>query len=86
MTQEQLAFDRFSNSGRFINAVSYVEKNPQAKVSNLCTDVIMYHDGHFIQLLKSGMFMVNESFVSRSLDEAETFLFTTVINKKMNDS
>lgn len=79
-------FESLSNTGRFMCAVSYAQKNPEVKLQDDCTDVVHYRGGHIIQLLKSGEFMVNESFSSRSLDEAETYLFSPAINKKMNDS
>jgi hypothetical protein len=35
----------------------------------------MYIGGHIIQVLESGEFMVDEEFKSRSLDEAEGWLY-----------
>jgi hypothetical protein len=67
--------ETFSSTGRFTSREAYLEKNPDTILHNDCTDVVQYIGGHVIQVLKSGEFMVDEMFKSRSLDEAETDLF-----------
>lgn len=67
--------ETFSSTGRFNGRDAYLEKNPDTILHNDCTDVVEYIGGHIIQVLKSGEFMVDEMFKSRSLDEAETDLF-----------
>jgi len=86
MQEAKSKFSAFSDTGRFMSAVCYAEKNPDSKIDEDCTDVVHYSGGYFIQLMDSGIFKVNESFSSRSLDEAETYLFKEIINKKMIDS
>lgn len=73
--ENKINADRFSSTGRFTERKSYLEKNPDAKLQDDCTDVVEYINGHIIQLLKSGTFYVDQSFMSKSLDEAETNLF-----------
>jgi hypothetical protein len=67
--------ESFSSTGRFTSRDAYLEKNPEATLHNKCTDVVMYIGGHIIQVLESGEFMVDEEFKSRSLDEAEAWLY-----------
>ena len=41
----------------------------------------MYDDGSLIQVLESRLFMVDENYISSSLDEAEVYLFIKKNNK-----
>lgn len=71
----EISIEKFTTTGRFTPRKVYLEKNPDAKLAAECTDVVEYIGGHIIQLLESGTFYVDESFMSKSLDEAETNLF-----------
>jgi hypothetical protein len=75
MEKELKGLEEFSTTGRFTSREAYLEKNPDAILHNQCTDVVMYIGGHIIQVLESGLFVVDEHFSSRSLDEAEVQLF-----------
>ena len=75
MEKELKGLEEFSTTGRFTSREAYLDKNPDAVLHNQCTDVVQYIDGHIIQVLESGKFMVDEEFSSRSLDEAEVQLF-----------
>lgn len=70
--------EAFINSGHFIPVEKYLESNPDAQLLADCTDVVEYMGGHIIQLLKSGEFYVDETFSSKSLDEAEIKLFKKI--------
>lgn len=70
MTKEE-----FKNSGRFIYRDSFLEKNPNTILNPDCTDVVEYQSGAFIQLLKSGLFYLEDDFSSKSLDEVEDRLW-----------
>jgi hypothetical protein len=48
------------------------------KLLDDCTDVVQYEGGAYIQVLKSGIFYLDESFSSRSLDEAEVKLLEKI--------
>jgi len=67
--------ESFSTTGRFTSKEAYLEKNPDEILHKDCTDVVQYIGGHIIQVLESGNFMVDETFSSRSLDEAEVQLY-----------
>lgn len=67
--------ESFSTTGRFTSKEAYLEKNPDEILHKDCTDVVQYIGGHIIQVLESGNFMVDETFSSRSLDEAEGQLY-----------
>lgn len=66
------------DTGRFICKESFLKKNPTEKLLEECTDVVAYSDGYYIQVLKSGEFYVDDTFKSRSLDEAEIKLLEKI--------
>lgn len=67
--------EKFISSGRFICKASFLEKNPTEKLRSDCTDVVHYNGGAYIQVLKSGEYYVDDSYSSRSLDQAEIMLW-----------
>jgi hypothetical protein len=73
MTKEE-----FKNSGRFIYRDSFLEKNPNTILHTDCTDVVEYQSGAFIQLLKSGLFYLEDDLSSKSLDEVEDRLWDII--------
>lgn len=68
----------FIESGRFICKEVFLDKNPNEKLRNDCTDVVHYIGGAYIQVLKSGEFYLDETFSSRSLDEVEIKLLEKI--------
>lgn len=66
---------RVIDSGRFTVREAFLEKNPNEILHKDCTDVVVYHDGSYLQLLNTGEFYLREGISSRSLDEVETMLF-----------
>ena len=66
------------DTGRFICKASFLIKNPTEELLEECTDVVAYADGSYIQVLKSGEFYVDDTFKSRSLDEAEIKLLEKI--------
>ena len=60
-----------SDSGRFVCKKTFLEKNPTAKLLKHCTDVVQYSNGQYIQVLKNGVFYLNEKFSSTDLDLCE---------------
>ena len=60
-----------SDSGRFVCKKTFLENNPTAKLLKHCTDVVHYSNGQYIQVLRSGLFYVDEKFSSRDLDLCE---------------
>jgi hypothetical protein len=77
--------ESFSSTGRFTGREAYLDKNPDVKLHDKCTDVVIYSGWHIIQVLESGEFYVDSTFKSRSLDEAEVKLWEK-INNKLNDA
>lgn len=67
--------EKIIDSGRFIPKMVFLDKNPNEKLHKECTDVVHYVGGKYIQVLKSGVFYLDETFSSRSLDEVEVKLF-----------
>jgi len=76
--------DKLIDSGRFTYRKDYLEKNPTTKLLKDCTDVIVYSDGSFIQVLKTGTFYLNSKTKDRSLEKVEQELLKK-INNKLND-
>ena len=70
--------DKFINSGRFMCRELFLDKNPNEKLHDDCTDVVHYVGGAYIQVLKSGVFYLDDSFSSRSLDEVEVKLLEKI--------
>jgi len=70
--------EKFINSGRFICKEAFLDKNPNEKLKEECTDVVQYSGGNYIQVLKSGLFYVDENFSSKSLDESEIKLWEKI--------
>jgi hypothetical protein len=81
MEKKVKGLEEFCDRGRFTSREAYLDKNPDAVLHSQCTDVVQYVDGHIIQVLQSGLFMVDERFSSRSLDEAEVQLYRNNISK-----
>ena len=76
--------DKLIDSGKFTYRKDYLDKNPKAKLLKECTDVIVYSDGSFIQVLSTGMFYLNSSVKNRSLEIVEQEMLKK-INNKLND-
>jgi hypothetical protein len=70
--------EKFISSGRFICKEAFLDKNPDEKLLKSCTDVVEYINGAYIQVLESGEFYVDDTFKSRSLDEAEIKLWEKI--------
>ena len=70
--------EKFINSGRFICKEEFLDKNPNENLKEECTDVVQYNGGNYIQVLKSGLFYVDENFSSKSLDESEVKLWEKI--------
>jgi hypothetical protein len=70
--------EKFIDSGRFTRRMAFLDKNPNEQLLDDCTDVVQYSGGAYIQVLKSGVFYLDESFSSRSLDEVEIKLLEKI--------
>jgi len=70
--------EKFIDSGRFTRRIAFLDKNPNEQLLEDCTDVVQYSGGAYIQVLKSGVFYLDESFSSRSLDEVEVKLLEKI--------
>ena len=70
--------EKFIDSGRFMCRDLFLDKNPNEQLLDDCTDVVQYSGGSYIHVLKSGVFYLDESFSSRSLDEVEVKLLEKI--------
>lgn len=71
--------ESFINSGRFTDLKTFLNLRPKENLHADCTDVLLYEDGHYIQLLKTGEYFY-DNFTHLKLDEVEDFMW-----KKIND-
>lgn len=76
--------DKLIDSGMFMWKSAFLAKNPTAELLEDCTDVVVYSDGSFIQLLKSGEYYLDSDNKSLSLGEVEKILLEKN-NNKLND-
>jgi hypothetical protein len=67
--------EKFIDSGRFTRRMAFLDKNPNEKLLDNCTDVVQYIGGAYIQVLQSGLFYLDENHSSKVLDEVEVELF-----------
>ena len=70
--------EKFIDIGRFMCRDLFIDKNPNEQLLDDCTDVVQYEGGAYIQVLNSGIFYLDESFSSRSLDEVEVKLLEKI--------
>lgn len=75
MDNSKESTQRVIDSGRFTERGAFLEKNPNEVLHNDCTDVVVYQDGSYLQLLSTGEFYLKEGALSRNLDEIEKILF-----------
>lgn len=68
----------FISSGHFVCRDSFLEKNADVILHPDCTDVVEYKNGAFIQLLKSGLFYLEDDLSSKVLDEVEDRLWDII--------
>lgn len=51
--------ETFINSGRITDLKSFINLYPKAQLESDTTDVVVYKDGHYIQMLKTGMYFLD---------------------------
>jgi len=69
--------EAFINTGRIVDLKSFLNLRPKENLHTDCTDVVVYEDGHYIQLLKTGIFLYDE-FSSNKLDNVEDFMWKKI--------
>jgi len=83
---------KFINTGRFTPALTFLKSNPDVKLHADCTDVIMYTEGHYIQALKTGEYLINKDGAEHNLywgfqklSDAENALWEEISTKKFDE-
>lgn len=71
--------ETFINTGRFTDLKTFLNLRPNENIHADCTDVVVYEDGQYIQLLKTGEFMY-EDFTDIKLDNVEDFMWKKINN------
>lgn len=72
--------ESFLSTGLIMNIKDYMQANPQAKLHIDTFDVLVYKDGHTIEMLKTGEFMYNNQR-SKSIEEVEEILWKDIAEK-----
>lgn len=70
-----MTFDEWQDSGRFVDRKSFEAFNPDENLHVDCTDIVMYYGGVYIQVLKSGEFLIEANISNKSLDAIEKILW-----------
>ena len=69
--------ETFINSGRITDLKTFLNLRPKENLHVDCTDVVVYEDGHYIQVLKTGEFFY-EGFSDKKLDNVEEFMWKKI--------
>lgn len=69
--------ETFINSGRITDLKTFLNLRPKEALHNDCTDVIVYEDGYYIQVLKSGEFFY-DGYSDKKLDNVEEFMWKKI--------
>ncbi len=64
----------FVNTGRIIDLKTFSNLYPKEELQSDCTDVVLYQDGWYIQMLKSGWFFFN-GYQHHTLEAMEKLLW-----------
>lgn len=77
----------FSNTGRFCPRNFFLSNNPDVKLHDDCTDVVVYLGGFFIEALKGNTFLAEADglkLTSKSLDNIEAMVWDVEAEKFFN--
>ena len=69
--------EKFINSGRITDLKKFTNLYPKAQLESDCTDVVLYEDGSYIQMLKTGMFYF-DGYQHCTLDAMEDMLWKKI--------
>ena len=69
--------ETFINSGRITDLKHFVNLYPKEILESNCTDVVLYKNGHYIQMLKSGMFFF-DGYQHCTLEAMENLLWKKI--------
>lgn len=69
--------EKFINTGLFMDVRKFLSMFPKETPHTDCTDVVLYKDNSYIQVLKTGLFLY-DSFSSKQLEEVEEFMWKKI--------
>lgn len=69
--------ETFINSGRFLDLKNFLNIYPKENLHVDCTDVLLYEDGYYIQMLKTGEYLY-ENFRDKNLENVEEFMWKKI--------
>ncbi len=69
--------ETFINSGRITDLKTFLNLRPNEALQFDCTDVVLYEDGYYIQVLKTGHFFY-DGFADKKLDNVEDFMWKKI--------
>ena len=82
-----LSLEKFSDTGRFASRELFLLENPKANLHSLCTDVVYYVGGFYIQALKDNTFFADlcgYKIVNKSLDSIESVVWEIFLENYFN--
>lgn len=69
--------ETFINSGRITDLKTFLNLRPKENLHTDCTDVVLYKDGHYIQMLKSGWYFY-DGYQHQTLEAMEELLWKKI--------
>jgi hypothetical protein len=66
--------ESFINSGRITDLKTFINLRPKENLHIDCTDVVLYEDGRYIQMLKTGEYLF-DTMADKSLENVEEFMW-----------
>lgn len=69
--------ESFINSGRITDIKTFLNLYPKENLHMDCTDVVLYQDGHYIQMLKSGWYFY-DGYQHATLEAMEELLWKKI--------
>ena len=73
--RKKFTYNSWVDTGRFTPLDRWKKNNPTVKLNAACHDIVVYHGGLFIQVLKDDMFYVDKNNTSTKLKEMEQYLW-----------
>lgn len=73
--KKKFTYNSWVDTGRFTPLDRWKKNNPNVKLHYSCHDIVVYHGGLFVQVLKDNTFYVNKDNTSTRLKDMEQYLW-----------
>jgi len=75
--------DELINTGRITDLKTFLNLRPKENLHVDCTDIVLYKDGHYIQMLKSGWYFF-DGYQHATLEAMEELMWKKFYNNSTN--